>query len=133
MQQIVLWTILYNWHFTPAVLDLEKDFYLIFHTSDNSLPEAVSLFFNKLAGLRLEACNFMKKETPAQVFSCEFCEISKNTFSYRTPPLAASGLHFYESLRGKTQFSNAIVYPTFREKIFSLATTVSLRIINHSL
>ena len=24
------------------------------------------------------------------VFSCEFCEISKNTFSYRTPPVAAS-------------------------------------------
>ena len=27
------------------------------------------------------ACNFIKKETLAQVFSCEFCEISKNTFS----------------------------------------------------
>ena len=26
-----------------------------------------------------EACNFVKKETLAQVFSCEFCEISKNT------------------------------------------------------
>ena len=25
-----------------------------------------------------------------QVFSCEFCEISKNTFSYRTSPVAAS-------------------------------------------
>ena len=39
-----------------------------------------SLFFNKVAGLRPEACNFIKKETLAQVFSCEFCEISKNTF-----------------------------------------------------
>ena len=29
--------------------------------------------------------NFIKKETLAQVFSCEFCEISKNTFFYRTP------------------------------------------------
>ena len=27
-----------------------------------------------------EACNFIKKETLAQVFSCKFCEISKNTF-----------------------------------------------------
>ena len=27
-----------------------------------------------------EACNFIKKETLAQVFSCEFCEISENTF-----------------------------------------------------
>ena len=26
-----------------------------------------------------EACNFVKKETPALVFSCEFYEISKNT------------------------------------------------------
>ena len=25
-----------------------------------------------------------------KVFSCEFCEISKNTFSYRTPPVVAS-------------------------------------------
>ena len=25
-------------------------------------------------------CNFIKNETLAQVFSCEFCEISKNTF-----------------------------------------------------
>ena len=36
----------------------------------------------------------IKKESLAQVFSCEFCEISKNTFSYRTPPLAASGNTF---------------------------------------
>ena len=32
----------------------------------------------------------LEKETLAQVFSCEFCEISKNTFSYRTPPVVAS-------------------------------------------
>ena len=38
----------------------------------------------------LSFCNFIKKETLAQVFSCEFCEISKNTFSYGTPPVAAS-------------------------------------------
>ena len=29
----------------------------------------------------------------AQVFPCEFCEISKKTFSYRTPPVAASGIN----------------------------------------
>ena len=43
----------------------------------------------------LQACNFIKKQTLAQVFSCEFCEISKNTFSYRTPPVAASVCHNY--------------------------------------
>ena len=47
-----------------------------------------SLFFNKVAGLG--PASFIKKETLAQVFSCEFCEFSKNTFSYRTPPVAAS-------------------------------------------
>ena len=29
-------------------------------------------------------CSFIKKETLAQVYSCEFCEISKNTFSQNT-------------------------------------------------
>ena len=37
------------------------------------VPES---FFNKVAGLR----QFIKKETLVQVFSCEFCKISKNTF-----------------------------------------------------
>ena len=32
----------------------------------------------------------MKKEALAQVFSFEFCENFRNTFSYRTPPVAAS-------------------------------------------
>ena len=40
--------------------------------------------------VRPEACNFIIKETLAQVFSSEFCEISKNTFYYRTPLVAAS-------------------------------------------
>ena len=44
--------------------------------------ENTCLFFNKVAGLR--------PETLAQVFSYEFCEISKNTFSYRTRPVVAS-------------------------------------------
>ena len=35
---------------------------------------------------------FFNKETLAQVFSCEFCEISKNTFFHRTPLVAASVL-----------------------------------------
>ena len=49
-----------------------------------------SLFFNKVAGLRTQTCNFIKKETLAQVFSCAFCEISKNTFFYRITLVAAS-------------------------------------------
>ena len=30
------------------------------------------------------ACNFIKKETLAQVLFCEFCELSKNTFLQNT-------------------------------------------------
>ena len=36
-----------------------------------------------------KAFNLIKKETLAQVFSCKCCEISKNTFFYRAPPVAA--------------------------------------------
>ena len=43
------------------------------------------------------ACNFIKKETLAQVFSCEFWEISKNTFLQNTSgqllPLRVSKAH----------------------------------------
>ena len=35
-----------------------------------------------------QASNFIKKETLALVFLCGFCEIFKNTFLYRTPPVA---------------------------------------------
>ena len=34
--------------------------------------------FNKVAGLKV--CIFIKKETPTQLFSCEYCEILKNSF-----------------------------------------------------
>ena len=46
-----------------------------------------SLFLNKEAGLRQ---TLLTKETQTQVFSCEFCEISQYTFSYRTPLVATS-------------------------------------------
>ena len=46
-----------------------------------------SLFLIKL---QVSACNFIKKETLAQVFSCELREVSINTFSYKTPQVAAS-------------------------------------------
>ena len=43
-----------------------------------------SLLFNKVAGMR------HTKKTLAQVFSCEFYEISKDSFLHRTPLVAAS-------------------------------------------
>ena len=49
-----------------------------------------SLFFNKVTDWR--SAILLKKDTLAQVFSCQFCKISKNTFFHRTPQVAASEL-----------------------------------------
>ena len=76
-------------HFTEAVAQrcsVKKVFLEILPNSRENTCARVSF----LIKLQAETCSFIKKETLAQVFSCEFCEISKNTFSYRTPPVAAS-------------------------------------------
>ena len=49
-----------------------------------------SLFFNKVAGLR--PATLLKKRPGTDVFTCEFCEISKNTSLDRTSLVAASEL-----------------------------------------
>ena len=76
-----------------------------------------SLFFNKVACLSLEV--YLKKETLAQVFSCEFCEIERLflQISYRTPTLAASistksiylPLYFCQLVQFVMQFRYAIL------------------------
>ena len=47
----------------------------------------VGVFFYKAADL--QACNLLKK-TPTQVFSCEYCEISKNNYFEELLRTAAS-------------------------------------------
>ena len=48
-------------------------------------------FHRLLKGTRRRSLpDVLKKETLAQLFSCEFCEISKNTSFYRQPLVAAS-------------------------------------------
>ena len=42
----------------------------------------------------MRLATLLKNESLAQMFSCEFCEMSKNTFSYRTPLVAASEISF---------------------------------------
>ena len=42
-------------------------------------------------------CNFIKKETLAQVFSCDFCEISKNTFFTEHLGTTASVNHNFDN------------------------------------
>ena len=48
--------------------------------------------------VKLQAGGFIKKEALPQVFSCEFCKISKNTFSYRTPVVAASEWNLFTEI-----------------------------------
>ena len=47
-----------------------------------------------------EACNFIKRETLAQVLSCEFSKISKNTFFteqlQETASLSSQSLDFHQ-------------------------------------
>ena len=57
---------------------------------------------HKCKGQRTEDCNFIKKETLAQVFSCEFCEISKNTFFTEHLRATASAL-YHNSLKETCQ------------------------------
>ena len=74
---------------TEAVVrrcSVEKVFLEISQNSQENTCARVSF----LIKLQAWASNFIKKETLAQVFSCEFCEISKNTFLHRTPLVAAS-------------------------------------------
>ena len=48
--------------------------------------------------IRLQASGlFTKNESLAQVFSCEFCDIPKNNFLYRTLPVATSLCKFIDS------------------------------------
>ena len=64
----------------------KKVFLQISKNSQESTCARVSF----LIKLQSQVCNFIKKEALAQVFSCEFCEISYNTFLHRTPLVAAS-------------------------------------------
>ena len=72
---------------TEAVVQrcfVNKVFLEISQNSQENTCARVSLL------IKLQASNFIKKETLAQVFSCEFCESYKNTFFHRTPLVSAS-------------------------------------------
>ena len=55
------------------------------------------IFYKKKVFLRPQACNFIKKKTLTQVFSCELCKIFKSTFFTENLRAIASGdgLSFY--------------------------------------
>ena len=55
-----------------------------------NLQENTCVRVSFLIKLQVSVGNSINKETLTQLFSCEFCEITKNTFSYRIPLVAAS-------------------------------------------
>ena len=68
----------------PGLCSVKRVFLEI---SQNALENTCArVFFLIKLQVQAEACNFIKKETRAQVFSGEFCVISKSTFSYTTHP-----------------------------------------------
>ena len=79
----------------PFILEFEKikKYFLLFKSSTRSVlcnkvfseisqnpQENICARISFLIKLQASACNFIKKETLTQVFSREFCKISKNTF-----------------------------------------------------
>ena len=62
-----------------------------------------------LIKLQALACNVIKKETLALLSSCEFREIFKNTFFYRTPPVAAFVYKKFEEYRSKYRGPSTIL------------------------
>ena len=56
-----------------------------------NLQENTCIGVSFLIKLQASSLQLYLKETPTQVFSCEFCEIFNNTFFQRTTPIAASG------------------------------------------
>ena len=87
-----------NWRLflcTEAVVrwcSVKKVFLEIYQNSQESTCASDSFL------IKLQACNFIKKESLVQAFSCEFGEISKKTFFYRTPLVAASVCKFSKEL-----------------------------------
>ena len=62
---------------------------VIFEFTYHEQWEAVEFLEIRKIHRKTPVHEFFNKETLVQVFFCEFWEISKNTFSYRIPPVAA--------------------------------------------
>ena len=82
---------------------IKKAFLEILQNSQENTCTRVS-FLIKLP----QACNFIKKETLAQTFYCEVCEISKNTFFHKTPLVAVSESNRY-SFCNRNSFTKSSV------------------------
>ena len=67
--------------------------------------------------LFLRPATLFKKVTLAQVFSCEFCKISKNNFFHRTPPVATSGRNSHPNRNSHPEMFYKKVVPKMFAKL----------------
>ena len=92
-----------------APLAVTYPFYFIFSTYRSSHCRcSVKKVFLEISQ---KACNFIKKETLAQVLSCEFCEISSNMFS--TEPAAEHLQGTASSPSSSLSLLLLLIYPMF--------------------
>ena len=72
-----------------------------------------------LIKLKADPCNFIRKETLAQVFSSEFCEITKNTFFTE---------HVWATLTNSRNFSSFFFSSSSNSRNFSMSSNFSKQI-----
>ena len=80
-----------SWYVKKVFLEISQNSYESTGTRDSLLI--------KLQARPGQACNFIKKESLAQLFFCEFYEISKNTIFYSTLQVAASKTIMFKKIR----------------------------------
>ena len=75
-----------------------------------------------------ETCNFIKKDTPAQMFSCEFCKTFNNTFLQNS-----SEQLLPESVSHKTCFSETSNHWSNHQMCYRILTSPSFLVLQESL
>ena len=78
--------------------------------------------------MKKDVATLLKKDS-TQVFSCEFCEIFKNTFFYRTHLVAASGDWYFLCSYTENMKINAVQNKKTMKHIFFVSIMSSIFLI----
>ena len=100
---------------------LQKKLFLKISQYSQKIPVLESLF-NKVAGQ--ETCNFIKKETPTQVFSCKCCKTFKNTYFEKHLWTAASLKRFLDFFLACNKPSLFIRFCYFTASLISVPISI---------
>ena len=113
-------------HYVPNTLEIRQGtsrtrLTLTFLQSNIARANISPATLNLYGKLEVETVS-LQKQSPRGVLlkrsTCEFWEMSKNTFSYRTPPVAAS--EQLSVLAFKTLYFQALDIQTFNHFIFNI-------------